>query len=581
MTRTLVGLLLLALLAHGASLPNGFVYDDHRFVAENPALAQLHLRDALLDPSTHTADRDRDVYRPVRALAHAFDLRRWGLDPFGFHLHSLLLHALTVVLAWLVLRRLLAGLGPWPPLCGAGLLAVHPLGVEVVGWISSRGDGYALLFGLAALGLAAGRVGRAAGPLALVAGAVCAGLATLGKESAAVLPAVAWLHAGWRARAADAAQTGWRRHGPALALGLGVAAALALRQVALAGLSPIQTPPHGGSLWAQVGWSLSGLARHVGHVLWPAGLSVEYDQDAWAESGLSALALPAAVGLALLAAPVWLVRRGRRAEAFLLAWALLAWLPSGSLLVTLRSLVNDRAVYPMLVPLGALAGLGLTALARRLGRRQHLAGVAAALLAVALVPVSFARHRDFHSDATLHASVLEVAPRSVTAWLGLAAAAGDDVAAAGRAYRRAVEIARPNGKPRAVALARLGDHILRREADPQAALPVLHEARAATRQWREREHPTLDELATASSLAEAHALLGQHDEAERVLEATIADEPQPVLLLVKLAQLRVLRARATQDEQWLARARQALERAEAASPGHPVVAAFRRNLAGG
>ena len=76
-------LVLLALLAHGAGLASGFVYDDHRFIVDNAALADLGVQDALLDAARHTADRDRDVYRPLRVLGHALDRRRWGLDPFS------------------------------------------------------------------------------------------------------------------------------------------------------------------------------------------------------------------------------------------------------------------------------------------------------------------------------------------------------------------------------------------------------------------------------------------------------------------------------------------------------------------
>ena len=77
----LAALVGLALLAHGLGLRNGFVYDDHRFVQNNPALAGASVRQLLLDPAAQTSDSDRDVYRPLRALGHALDARAWGQDP--------------------------------------------------------------------------------------------------------------------------------------------------------------------------------------------------------------------------------------------------------------------------------------------------------------------------------------------------------------------------------------------------------------------------------------------------------------------------------------------------------------------
>jgi hypothetical protein len=476
----LATLLLAALWAHLGGLANGFVYDDHRFVETNRALSTLTVETAFTDQGSHTADRDRDVYRPLRALGHGFDLRRWGLDPFGFHLHSLLVHLANVILAWLLLRRMF----PDPvhrtvALLGAGLLAVHPLGVEVVDWVSSRGDLYAVFFSLGALWFALGPK-----LWAVVPAAVFACMAVLGKESAAVIPAVALAYLLIRPlssgddedspRSETVASSGprldVRRWIAVIALSVGVLAALVLRQQALAGLTPVQTPPHGGSWGSQVGWSLYGLTRSLGLVGLPVGLSVDHPQDLWA-AGSSVWFRPRTwLGVAFLLAPLLALFRGRRTVGWFLAgWALLAWLPSGSLIVTLRSLVSDRSAYPMLIPLGALAGLLVAGNSRR--------GLLS-LVALTLVYGTVAQDRVavFLSDESLWRDVLLQNPRSVQARLGLAMVE-EQPDVSGRLLEDAVAVAAPGSKLEAAALARLGDHRLRQERRVCSAGPS----------WNDRE----------------------------------------------------------------------------------------------
>jgi hypothetical protein len=70
------------------------------------------------------------------------------MNPLGYHLTNLLLHAANAVLVYLIGRRLLSLALPvargltlaLAAACAALLFAVHPLRVESVAWITERRD---------------------------------------------------------------------------------------------------------------------------------------------------------------------------------------------------------------------------------------------------------------------------------------------------------------------------------------------------------------------------------------------------------------------------------------------------------
>lgn len=110
-------------------LDNGFVWDDDDYVTANPTLRSADgLRRIWLEPGAVPQ------YYPLTFTTLWIDYQIGGLNPFGYHLVNVLLHGLSAVLVWLVLRALHVP-GAW--LAGA-LFAVHPVHVESVAWITER-----------------------------------------------------------------------------------------------------------------------------------------------------------------------------------------------------------------------------------------------------------------------------------------------------------------------------------------------------------------------------------------------------------------------------------------------------------
>ncbi|MBN1669888.1 MAG: tetratricopeptide repeat protein [Kiritimatiellae bacterium] len=139
----LAGLALLAvtLAVYAPVIAGGFVWDDHVFLVDNPL---IHAPDGLWRFWFTTEPTD---YFPVTSSLLWFEWRLFGQSAAGYHLVNVLLHALSAVLVWRVLRKLNAP-GAW----AAGVLfAVHPVNVATAGWITEHKNTVSLAFFLAAV----------------------------------------------------------------------------------------------------------------------------------------------------------------------------------------------------------------------------------------------------------------------------------------------------------------------------------------------------------------------------------------------------------------------------------------------
>ena len=88
-------------------------------------------------------------WHPLTLLSHMLDCQLFGLNPWGHHLTSVLLHALNAVLVFMLLQQMTGA--TWRSLLVAALFAVHPLRVESVAWVAERKDVLSAFFGLLCL----------------------------------------------------------------------------------------------------------------------------------------------------------------------------------------------------------------------------------------------------------------------------------------------------------------------------------------------------------------------------------------------------------------------------------------------
>ena len=116
-------------LAYLPSLGNGFIWDDDRYVTENPTLRSWPGLAAIWTRPAATPQ-----YYPLVFTTFWIEHSLWAAHALSYHLVNILLHATSAVMVWRLLRRLGAPGAFW-----AGLVfAVHPVQVESVAWITER-----------------------------------------------------------------------------------------------------------------------------------------------------------------------------------------------------------------------------------------------------------------------------------------------------------------------------------------------------------------------------------------------------------------------------------------------------------
>jgi protein O-mannosyl-transferase len=121
-------LLVIVLLCYANALANGFVFDDHVNLQNNPLLRKIANIPQLLTSG----------FRPLREVSYVLDFALWGERPFGFHLTNILIHAANTLLVFLLMRSLI---GDVPSaVVGALVFAIHPIQPDAVTYISGRRD---------------------------------------------------------------------------------------------------------------------------------------------------------------------------------------------------------------------------------------------------------------------------------------------------------------------------------------------------------------------------------------------------------------------------------------------------------
>lgn len=329
---------------------------------------------------------------PITWISFGVDYRLWGMNPLGYHLTNVLLHAASAVAFYFVALRLLrVATGARERVLRLGALAaalffaIHPLRVESVAWATERRDvlsGLGFLLTILTYLKAAGSHGARRG--AWLAGSVtCFVLAAMSKAIVMALPVLLIildvyplrrLPARWREWAAPAARSVWVEKAPYVAIGVATAviAQHAVRSYGdLIAALPLEN---------RVAVALYGVAFYVWKTFLPILIAPMYQLLAGQDPYDGPMLASAAGVIGLTAVLVWLRRRWPAGLAVWIGYVALVApvsgiIQSGPQLVAARYSYLPGLGLALLVG-GAVCRLGRWAGERTRSRRWALAGLA-------------------------------------------------------------------------------------------------------------------------------------------------------------------------------------------------------------
>lgn len=397
------------------TLGSGFVsWDDDKNFLTNPyyrglGLAQL----AWMWTTFHLGH-----YVPLSWMTLGLDYVLWGMNPAGYHLTNVLLHAADSVLVYFFAHRILRLSAPNAIVAeprrlaiasafAALVFSVHPLRVESVAWITERRDVLSFVFYLASalLYLRAAERGeeRSRWYWLSVASFVCA---LLSKATSVTLPAILLIldvyplrrlggSAGWWTESAK------RVYRDLMPFALLAGATVIMTFVALQHLAQLD-----------VAQKVAVSAYSLGFYLWktvaPSALAPLYAMPQTIDPLATRYLLPYAVITAVSAA-AWLDRR--RWPIAAIAWLafLVAVFPMLGLVQNGPQIAADRYTYFAAPYLGILAAAALLPL-RRIAWNASI-GIACAIV-ITLGALTWNQAAVWHDSMSLWTRVLDVEPDS-------------------------------------------------------------------------------------------------------------------------------------------------------------------------
>ncbi|MFH1038318.1 MAG: tetratricopeptide repeat protein [PVC group bacterium] len=458
-------------------------------------------------------------FKPLAWIGYSFDYAFWRLNPFGYHLENLLIHAASAALAFALLYRLGRRLRPgaeaapvFPAFIAAVFFSLHPLRAESVAWISERKDVLCCFFYLASV-VAYFRYRERGRPGWYAASLLFALLALLGKPMAVTLPVILIL-ADLLIDVPGRPPGGLRRAAGKIPFFL---LALAAGLIALYGqarnqaLIPLETIGPG----ERIVLAARTLVFYLGKLFLPVRLAAAYPSavpgSAW--SAFPAIGLLASV----TAAAVFLQRRSGRGALFFWLWFLVSILPVSGLFPAGMAAAADRFTY---LPSFGIAGLLWCVLSAPGGRAWNRRAAAPALAGAAfLLLLSHGQTVVWRESESLWRNAVETCPDTpmARAHLGqILYQRGDDEAAI-RHLRRALEMmdGDPMAREEIVFAARSNlARALGRSGSPEAGAAILEEILESRDDW-----------VTHHSLAGLYARMGKKEEALRAYERVLADRP--------------------------------------------------------
>jgi tetratricopeptide (TPR) repeat protein len=499
------GLVLAVAIVFGQTLRYPLInFDDHQYVSQNKHVTDGLTRGGIAWAFTHFYASN---WHPLAWLSHMLDCQCYdGIGwPGGHHLTSVLLHALTAVLLFLVLRQMTGRL--WPSALAAAVFALHPLRVESVAWVSERKDVLSGLLFVLTLWAYVRYVRRPFSLGRYLAVAAFFALGLMAKPMLVTLPAVLLLLDYWPLeRAGKSVSWRWLLLEKLPLLALSVASSV---MTLLAQRTAMKTTDD-LSFSARIANALVAYTVYLRQMVCPTGLAVFYPHPrdglpAWEAAG-------AAVLLAAITAVV-LARRQRQ------PYLLVGWLWYLGMLVPVIGLlqVGDQAMadrYTYLPQIGICLVLAWAAAdaAAHLGSSARACGGWATIVLAVMTAAAWQQTTYWRDSEALWYHALDCTSQNYMAHYNLACALQHHGAfpEAAAHYKETLEIT-PHYAPAHVNLGELlADH---------------GRLAAAMDHYRQALQAEPDNADAHNNLGRLLARLGQSDEAIAHFQRALATDP--------------------------------------------------------
>lgn len=311
-------------------------------------------------------------WQPLSWLSYALDLKVWGMNSQGWHGVNLLLHAVNAVLTYLLCLAFLKE--PRRHYTAAALAAlfwaVHPLRVEAVAWLSTRGYLLCGTFCMLTVLFYLRAVEQERYPLGAL---FCFALATFTKGIGMMLPFALLLIDWITLRRITSVRTTFFcavEKTPFFAFSLLTGVTAFFAKQTDGGMVPVEQY----GLAERFGQALCGIWFYLLKIVLPLHLSPLYTSRPGIGAVLAALMLTAAVSIFL-----FLFRRKVHSVAISLGAFLLLIFPMLGFTQSGAQMVADRFTYLAAVPFSILLGAGL---ARLPVMHRIVYGAATALLLI-------------------------------------------------------------------------------------------------------------------------------------------------------------------------------------------------------
>jgi tetratricopeptide (TPR) repeat protein len=382
-------------------------FDDGPYAYENTAV-----RDGLTVPGIKAAITGvvSSNWHPATMLSLMLDSQLFGPDSGVHHLVNVVIHAMSSVLLFVLLRR--ATQRRWASAFVAFIFALHPLHVESVAWIAERKDVLSTFFLFLAL---YAYVRYAEHPnlraYLLMLGAFALGL--MSKPMLVTFPFLLLLFDFWPLRRAAGLRILWEKI-PVFALSAIMSVAAYLVQQTTGSIA--EAIPLAG----RVAKALVSYVTYIRQTFWPTGLAVFYPYPRAILASQAGLAFLLLLAVSVLAMAAWRTRPYLATGWF---WYLGTLVPVIGLVKIGEQSHADRYTYIPMIGLLLMVAWGAADAAAAWPRTRPWIHAAAILSVVTCLGLTYRQVRYWQNSETLYVHAIEVtgdnwlAEANLGAWL--------------------------------------------------------------------------------------------------------------------------------------------------------------------